>query len=441
MNGLNGKVSKLEQTDSSLTSRITSAEGKVSTIEQKVSSISLKVDGIEPVNLFRDGSFESGYNTFRTSGSGKDDVEVGISANGKVGKNAMMVKWPGKRTTVYLEQKPFVNPNATYTVSFWMYTNVAKNYQAFVVNALDKNDNNLSVNDSTLNIEIPGTKWTQFIHRFTTPANTERLEFYFRASANVENGTISYIDGFMLLKGDYLDNIPSYFIPNDSVNGDTLLSTGIDIENKKVIVTSDQFVIQNNDGEVTASVNEDGVLSVGSGEFSGFIRTIPRIITKNTGDNGDVEFKDNYYQISLSNLYKGGFIYVDVESNSYAGDGIKLPLGLKYAGARVTIVNKYPAKRLIITTRHEALDPGYGDWSDDENNAMRLGGVQISHVEMGNVSTQGNNRFVELLAVPYYLDETIGSVKYQGQVEWVVLNNQEFTTANNTTGGKYAKFK
>lgn len=441
VNGLNGKVSKLEQTDSSLTSRITSAEGKVSTIEQKVSSISLKVDGIEPVNLFRDGSFESGYNTFRTSGSGKDDVEVGISANGKVGKNAMMVKWPGKRTTVYLEQKPFVNPNATYTVSFWMYTNVATNYQAFVVNALDKNDNNLSVNDSTLNIEIPGTKWTQFIHRFTTPANTERLEFYFRASANVENGTISYIDGFMLLKGDYLDNIPSYFIPNDSVNGDTLLSTGIDIENKKVIVTSDQFVIQNSDGEVTASVNEDGVLSVGSGEFSGFIRTIPRIITKNTGDNGDVEFKDNYYQISLSNLYKGGFIYVDVESNSYAGDGIKLPLGLKYAGARVTIVNKYPAKRLIITTRHEALDPGYGDWSDDENNAMRLGGVQISHVEMGNVSTQGNNRFVELLAVPYYLDETIGSVKYQGQVEWVVLNNQEFTTANNTTGGKYAKFK
>ena len=441
VNGLNGKVSKLEQTDSSLTSRITSAEGKVSTIEQKVSSISLKVDGIEPVNLFRDGSFESGYNTFRTSGSGKDDVEVGISANGKVGRNAMMVKWPGKRATVYLEQNPFVNPNATYTVSFWMYTNVATNYQAFVINALDKNDNNLSVNDSTLNIEIPGTKWTQFIHRFTTPANTERLEFYFRASTNVENGTISYIDGFMLLKGDYLDNIPSYFIPNDSVNGETLLSTGIDIENKKVIVTSDQFVIKNNDGEVTASVNEDGVLSVGSGEFSGFIRTIPRIITKNTGDNGDVEFKDNYYQISLSNLYKGGFIYVDVESNSYAGDGIKLPLGLKYAGARVTIVNKYPAKRLIITTRHEALDPGYGDWSDDENNAMRLGGVQISHVEMGNVSTQGNNRFVELLAVPYYLDETIGSVKYQGQVEWVVLNNQEFTTANNTTGVKYAKFK
>lgn len=442
VNGLNGKVSKLEQTDSSLTSRITSAEGKVSTIEQKVSSISLKVDGIEPVNLFRDGSFESGYNTFRASGSGKDDVEVGISANGKVGKNAMMVKWPGKRTLVYIEQDIRVVENSKYTLALWVYTNKETSAgHDLVITAYNKNGSSLSISDSTVNLNVPKTSWTRFVHTFTVPTGTEYVSFYIRGTSSVDADTLVYYDGVMLLKGDYLDNIPSYFIPNDSVNGDTLLSTGIDIENKKVIVTSDQFVIKNNDGEVTASVNEDGVLSVGSGEFSGFIRTIPRIITKNTGDNGDVEFKDNYYQISLSNLYKGGFIYVDVESNSYAGDGIKLPLGLKYAGARVTIVNKYPAKRLIITTRHEALDPGYGDWSDDENNAMRLGGVQISHVEMGNVSTQGNNRFVELLAVPYYLDETIGSVKYQGQVEWVVLNNQEFTTANNTTGGKYAKFK
>lgn len=222
-----------------------------------------------------------------------------------------------------------------------------------------------------------------------------------------------------------------------SVN-DGLKKTGIDIESGTVDVHANRFNVLNDEGDVTASVNGDGVLSIGSGEFSGFIRTIPRIITKNTGDNGDVEFKDNYYQISLGNLYKGGFIYVAVESNSYAGDGIKLPLGLKYAGARVTIVNKYPAKRLVVTTYHEALDEGYGDWSDDEDNAMRLCGVRISHVEMGNVVTQGNNRFVELLAVPYYPDETTGGIKYQGQVEWVVLNSQEFTTGDSTSGLKYA---
>lgn len=222
-----------------------------------------------------------------------------------------------------------------------------------------------------------------------------------------------------------------------SVN-DGLKKTGIDIESGTVDVHANRFNVLNDEGDVTASVNGDGVLSIGSGEFSGFIRTIPRIITKNTCDDGDVEFKDNYYQISLGNLYKGGFIYVAVESNSYAGDGIKLPLGLKYAGARVTIVNKYPAKRLVVTTYHEALDEGYGDWSDDEDNAMRLCGVRISHVEMGNVVTQGNNRFVELLAVPYYPDETTGGIKYQGQVEWVVLNSQEFTTGDSTSGLKYA---
>lgn len=439
INGLGGKVTKLEQTDSSLTSRITSAEGRVSTIEQKVDGISLKVDGIEPVNLFRDGSFESGHNTFRTSGSGKDDVEVGISANGKVGKNAMMVKWPGTRTLVYIEQDIRVVENSKYTLALWVYANkeISSGHD-LVITAYNKNGSSLSISDSTVNLNVPKTSWTRFVHTFTVPTGTEYVNFYIRGTLSVDADTLVYYDGVMLLKGDLTGSLPSGFVEGKH---DGELATGIDVINKKITVTSDQFVIQNNDGEVTASVNEDGVLSVGSGEFSGFIRTIPRIITKNTGDNGDVEFKDNYYQISLSNLYKGGFIYVDVESNSYAGDGIKLPLGLKYAGARVTIVNKYPAKRLIITTRHEALDPGYGDWSDDENNAMRLGGVQISHVEMGNVSTQGNNRFVELLAVPYYLDETIGSVKYQGQVEWLVLNNQEFTTANNTTGGKYAKFK
>lgn len=234
VNGLNGKVSKLEQTDSSLTSRITSAEGKVSTIEQKVSSISLKVDGIEPVNLFRDGSFESGYNTFRTSGSGKDDVEVGISANGKVGKNAMMVKWPGKRTLVYIEQDIRVVENSKYTLALWVYANKETSTgHDLVITAYNKNGSSLSISDSTVNLNVPKTSWTRFVHTFTVPTGTEYVNFYIRGTSSVDADTLVYYDGVMLLKGDYLDNIPSYFIPNDSVNGDTLLSTGIDIENKK----------------------------------------------------------------------------------------------------------------------------------------------------------------------------------------------------------------
>lgn len=40
-----------------------------------------------------------------------------------------------------------------------------------------------------------------------------------------------------------------------------LLDTGIDIENKKITVTANQFEVRNNNGDITASVDEDGRLS------------------------------------------------------------------------------------------------------------------------------------------------------------------------------------
>lgn len=48
-----------------------------------------------------------------------------------------------------------------------------------------------------------------------------------------------------------------------------LLRTGLDIENGKITATADRFEVRNNSGEVTASVNKDGLLEVGSGVFGG----------------------------------------------------------------------------------------------------------------------------------------------------------------------------
>ena len=48
-----------------------------------------------------------------------------------------------------------------------------------------------------------------------------------------------------------------------------LLRTGLDIENGKITATADKFEVRNNSGEVTASVNKDGLLEVGSGVFGG----------------------------------------------------------------------------------------------------------------------------------------------------------------------------
>ena len=48
-----------------------------------------------------------------------------------------------------------------------------------------------------------------------------------------------------------------------------MLRTGFDIENGKITATADKFEVRNNSGEVTASVNKDGLLEVGAGVFGG----------------------------------------------------------------------------------------------------------------------------------------------------------------------------
>lgn len=63
-----------------------------------------------------------------------------------------------------------------------------------------------------------------------------------------------------------------------------LLRTGLDIENGKITATADKFEIRNNSGETTASVNEKGLLEVGAGLFSGFVKKKKIIITPENMD-------------------------------------------------------------------------------------------------------------------------------------------------------------
>lgn len=58
-----------------------------------------------------------------------------------------------------------------------------------------------------------------------------------------------------------------------------LLRTGFDIENGKITATADRFEVRNNSGVVTASVNDNGLLEVNAGLFSGFVRKKLTVIT------------------------------------------------------------------------------------------------------------------------------------------------------------------
>ena len=86
-----------------------------------------------------------------------------------------------------------------------------------------------------------------------------------------------------------------------------LLRTGLDIENGKITATADRFEVRNNSGVVTASVNEDGLLEVGAGLFSGLIRKKKTIITPDKLDGYTEENSINGY-IRLNFVKTGSFV-------------------------------------------------------------------------------------------------------------------------------------
>ena len=66
---------------------------------------------------------------------------------------------------------------------------------------------------------------------------------------------------------DWIESKSGYV--EDSGLAAKMLRTGFDIENGKITATADKFEVRNNSGEVTASVNKDGLLEVGAGVFGG----------------------------------------------------------------------------------------------------------------------------------------------------------------------------
>lgn len=98
-----------------------------------------------------------------------------------------------------------------------------------------------------------------------------------------------------------------------------LLRTGIDIENGKITATANKFEIRNNSGETTASVNEDGLLEVGAGIFSGLIRKKKTIITPDKLEGYTEENSVNGY-VRLNFVKTGSFVEFSGDIGKKTGD-------------------------------------------------------------------------------------------------------------------------
>lgn len=137
-----------------------------------------------------------------------------------------------------------------------------------------------------------------------------------------------------------------------------LLRTGLDIENGKITATADKFEVRNNSGEVTASVNEKGLLEVGAGLFSGFVKKKKIIITPEnidqyripaaslsvmlfdfTNAGSFVEFQGDFF-----NYFKTGQVdlilpFYNPKDTLYNLHGVPTDEALQYVGQTLIIKN------------------------------------------------------------------------------------------------------
>ena len=152
-----------------------------------------------------------------------------------------------------------LKPNTVYTLSAWVRTEFDKNaqgYSVFSFEAFKKEKEDSAQRAGKLSFKTasewfePIKEWTRVSATFTTE------ELRYGSVAMWINGTkpaTLYICRPKLEEGDTATPWCAY---DGTV--EALLSSGLDIKNRKMIATTDNFVVQNNKGERTFLVDKDG---------------------------------------------------------------------------------------------------------------------------------------------------------------------------------------
>lgn len=319
VSSLGTRVSTVEQTASNLKTTVQGIQGDVSTLEQTTSKISLKVDSIWPDNIFPDGSFENGGLANRNL----SNCTVSIDTSSHIhGSKSLKIQCVTGNSWVYVgrAQIPVVS-GKVYTIVMWIRATSTFTESGGATGAYFSKNDQLELAGFTAFQPQFTSSWTRKAYKVTAPSGSNYLVLRLGTAGQTTSRTL-YFDSIMVFEGDLTGSLPSGFVEGKH---DGELATGIDVINKKITVTSDQFVIQNNDGEVTASVDADGVLKIGSGEFSGYMKTVPQVDPNN-----------NSVTVTRDVLKKGGFFCFPTRDGSSRGT-VTLPTSGDYLGTHLYI--------------------------------------------------------------------------------------------------------
>lgn len=256
----------------SLAQKQTNTENKVSKIEQTTDKISLQVETTTNLKNRIVGSALRPWDEItKITAAHSQKVEI-TSGGGVGGSNYATFSASGATANTYTGlyfKDVRVSAGKTYVFSVWARNISLSDYGAYYsIKRFDGGTEGAVVKSGNIYLSIGG--WKLFTATFTVPDGCTKLLLELAVR---RNGAIDVCRPMIMEGTEYGGWSLS---PYDKTEAGKLESglkrAGVDLEDDTITATANKFMVKNNSGEVTASVNEKGVLEVGAGVFSGLIR-------------------------------------------------------------------------------------------------------------------------------------------------------------------------
>jgi hypothetical protein len=269
---INTTLTQNAESITSLAQKQTNTENKVSKIEQTTDKISLQVETTTNLKNCVVGSALRPWDEItKIAAAHSQKVEI-TSGGGVGGSNYATFSASGATANTYTGlyfKDVRVSAGKTYVFSVWVRNISLSDYGFYyTIKRFDGGTEGAVVKSS--NIYAGLGDWHLFTATFTVPDGCTKLLLEIAVR---RNGAIDVCRPMIMEGTEYGGWSLS---PYDKTEAGKLESglkrAGIDLEDDTITATANKFMVKNNSGETTASVNKDGLLEVGAGVFSGLIR-------------------------------------------------------------------------------------------------------------------------------------------------------------------------
>lgn len=276
---INTTLTQNAESITSLAQKQTNTENKVSKIEQTTDKISLQVETTTNLkNCIVGSALRPWDDITKIVAAHSQKVEI-TSGGGVGGSNYATFSASGATANTYTGlyfKDVRVSAGKTYVFSVWAKIVSIFDKGAYCsIKRFDGGTEGAVVKSANLTTSIGG--WNLITTTFTVPDGCTKLLLELAVR---RNGAIDVCRPMIMEGTEYGGWSLS---PYDKTEAGKLESglkrAGIDLEDDTITATANKFMVKNNSGEVTASVNENGVLEVGVGLFGGFVKKNLTVIT------------------------------------------------------------------------------------------------------------------------------------------------------------------